>query len=122
MTYDPHGFARPTLRDAQAAHERLQKVELEDHDEDGTFDTDYVPQELQQQVADDTLTLKRYVIDDNNGKVKRGNLKSLRKLDIGCSDISGNPHQEDVHASEHSGVEFQVGERLLRVDDIIVGQ
>lgn len=122
MSYDPHNHARPTLRDAQAAHDRLQKVELQDHDEDGTFNTDYVPHELQQQVADDTLTLKRYAIDDNNGKVKRGNLKSLRGLNIGCSDISGNPHQEDIHPNEHSGVEFQVGERLLRVDDIIVGQ
>lgn len=119
--YNPHGFARPTIKDAKAAHDRLEKVELDDHDEDGTFNTDHVPQAQQQQVADDTLTLKRYVIDDNNGKVSRANLKRLRSNNVGACDISGNPHIEDLHANEHAGVEFQVGERLLRVDEIITG-
>jgi hypothetical protein len=122
MTYDPTGFARPSLADALDAHRRLEKVELEDHDEDGTFNLDYVPQEKQQEVQTAIQTLKRYGIDDNNGKVSKRNLTQLRRNNVGVSDISGNPHQEDVHPSEHSGVEFQVGERLLRVDDIIVGQ
>lgn len=118
MTYNPDDFPRPTIKDAKAAFDVLESVKVQDHDEDGTLNLDYVAQADLPAVETALKTLKRYGIDDNNGHVLNKNLRQMRDKGIPVSDISGQPSDEDAIPDEHSGLEFEVNGRRIAVEEI----
>lgn len=118
MTYNPDDFPRPSLKDAQQAYKVLEAVEVEEHDEDGSLDLDYVKPQDRPVVETAVKTIKRYAIDDNNGHVLRKNLNKLNEKGISVSDISGQPSDDDIHPDEHSGIQITVNDRTISVDEV----
>ena len=118
MSYNPNDPQRPTIKDAQAAYKVLESVKVEDNDDDTSFDIDCVKPADRQKVDTAVKTIKRYAIDDNNGRVKKANVRRLNKEGVSVSDISGNPPDEDIHPDEHSGIRITVNDRNIDVDEV----